>query len=202
MLVFLTNIKKKREAGSVFVCVPLLAHVLSACLLICANQNKKTTEEAYLWLMKNQRYDKWRISWNRLPFMGSYHVSWQTLTVTVRACESGKPSAAKEKRRVEESESLLKLYNSRFKSPVWRHVTHSGMHFAAWICTVEQGCVSLLACAVFDLTTAAEVPRCQMCFMDRKSMARLSGCSYWKHPWQETEYITSCARLDESTLLK
>lgn len=57
MLVFLTNIKK-REAGSVFVCVPLLARVLSACLLICANQSKKTTEEAYLWLMKNQRYDK------------------------------------------------------------------------------------------------------------------------------------------------
>lgn len=83
--------------------LPLHAHVLSARLLICANQSN-TTEEAYLWLTENQRYDKWRIRWNGLPFMRHYHVSWQTFAVAVRACKSSKPSTAKEKEKAKESE--------------------------------------------------------------------------------------------------
>lgn len=164
MLVFLTNIKKKGGWFSLRLCASTCPRIVCMSSHLCqSKQKKQNTEEAYLWLMKNQRYDKWRISWNRLPFIGSYHMSWQTFTVTVRARKSSKPLAAKEKRRAEESESLWSTLIPALKSSVWRCVTHSGMHFAAWICTIEHVRTLVSMCSFWPLQP--------LYFMDRKSMA-------------------------------
>lgn len=137
-----------KKARSVW--LPLHAHMLVVYLLISANQSN-TAEEAFLWLMKNQRCDKWRIRWNWLPFMRRYHVSWQTFAVAVRTRKSSKPSTAKEKEKAKESgwKVLQFLLQIRWFDVVINWIVRS----VVWIWRVKRWSVTSLA-------TMQNGPRC------------------------------------------
>lgn len=142
----------KKKAGSVW--LPPHAHVLFACLMISAYQSN-TTEEAFLWLMKNQRCDKWRIRWNWLPFMRRYHVSWQTFAVAVRACKSSKPSTAKEKKKAKESGWKALQFLLQIRS--FNILINSIVLSVVWICRVNA---NMQVPYYQFLFTTQIVPRC------------------------------------------
>lgn len=107
------------------------------CLSSDLCQSKQHHWRGNLALMKNQRYDKWRIRWNGLPFMRHYHMSWQTFAVAVRACKSRKHSPAKEKKKAKESEwkALQFLHSVRSSKALMNWIVLS----AVWICLIQTG---------------------------------------------------------------